>query len=50
MNDAGGKARVLCELGIGTNPAAGLSSNVLKAEKYMEGVMSQLVTITHMGG
>jgi leucyl aminopeptidase (aminopeptidase T) len=33
MNDAGDKARVLCELGIGTNPAARLSSNVLEAEK-----------------
>jgi leucyl aminopeptidase (aminopeptidase T) len=33
MNDAGDKARVLCELGIGTNPAAWLSSNVLEAEK-----------------
>jgi leucyl aminopeptidase (aminopeptidase T) len=33
MNDAGNKARVLCELGLGTNPAAHLSSNVLEAEK-----------------
>jgi leucyl aminopeptidase (aminopeptidase T) len=33
MNAAGDKARVLCELGIGTNPAARLSSNVLEAEK-----------------
>src|SRR5574341_37783 len=33
MKDAGGKARVLCELGIGTNPAARLCSNVLEAEK-----------------
>jgi leucyl aminopeptidase (aminopeptidase T) len=33
MNDAGDKARVLCELGIGTNPATHLSSNVLEAEK-----------------
>ena len=33
MNAAGDKARVLCELGIGTNPAAGLSPNVLEAEK-----------------
>lgn len=33
MNDAGDKARILCELGIGTNPAARLSSNVLEAEK-----------------
>jgi leucyl aminopeptidase (aminopeptidase T) len=33
MNLAGDKARVLCELGIGTNPAARLSPNVLEAEK-----------------
>ena len=33
MNNAGDKARVLCELGIGTNPAARLSPNVLEAEK-----------------
>jgi len=33
MNDAGDQASVLCELGIGTNPAASLSSNVLEAEK-----------------
>jgi len=33
MNEAGDKARVLCELGIGTNPATRLSSNVLEAEK-----------------
>lgn len=33
MNDAGDKARVLCELGIGTNPATRLCSNVLEAEK-----------------
>ncbi len=33
MNDAGDKARILCELGIGTNPAARLSPNVLEAEK-----------------
>jgi len=33
MNAAGDKARVLCELGIGTNPAACLSPNVLEAEK-----------------
>jgi len=33
MDLAGDKARVLCELGIGTNPAAQLSPNVLEAEK-----------------
>ena len=33
MNNAGDRARVLCELGIGTNPAARLSPNVLEAEK-----------------
>jgi len=33
MDIAGENARVLCELGIGTNPAARLSSNVLEAEK-----------------
>ncbi len=33
MNEAGDKACVLCELGIGTNPATRLSSNVLEAEK-----------------
>lgn len=33
MHSAGDNARVLCELGIGTNPATRLSSNVLEAEK-----------------
>lgn len=33
MSDAGDKARVLCELGIGTNPATRLCPNVLEAEK-----------------
>jgi leucyl aminopeptidase (aminopeptidase T) len=33
MHAAGDKARILCELGIGTNPATRLGSNVLEAEK-----------------
>jgi leucyl aminopeptidase (aminopeptidase T) len=33
MNEAGDQARVLCELGIGANPAARLCANVLEAEK-----------------
>lgn len=33
INAAGPKARVACELGIGTNPAARLSSQILEAEK-----------------
>jgi leucyl aminopeptidase (aminopeptidase T) len=33
MKEAGDHARVLCELGIGTNPKARLSPNALEAEK-----------------